>query len=119
MTLNSAEWFSNQAVLAVTIDAQSVFNEVGALGWLTNSIFVALIVVGLILFMARAATKDVKLVPSGMREVDEAAVCSDLLCRTRRRGCAASRRTAVEQTHAEECGRRTGGVRQATAAAFT
>ena len=66
MTLNSAEWFSNQAVLAVTIDAQSVFNEVGALGWLTNSI-----VVGLILFMARAATKDVKLVPSGMQNFFE------------------------------------------------
>jgi F-type H+-transporting ATPase subunit a len=42
--------------------------------WLTNSIFVSLIVVAIVLFFARKATKDVKLVPDGPQNAFEAVV---------------------------------------------
>ncbi len=46
----------------------------GGLDWLTNSIFVALIVVAIVLFFARRATKNVKLVPDGPQNSFEAIV---------------------------------------------
>lgn len=60
--------FSFQPVLAVDMQATSLFEE---LGWLTNSIFVALIVTGLILWFVRKATKNIKRVPSGMQNFVE------------------------------------------------
>ncbi len=42
--------------------------------WLTNSIFVSLIVVAVVLFFARKATRDVKLVPEGPQNAFEAVV---------------------------------------------
>lgn len=44
----------------------------GGLDWLTNSILVALIVVGIVLWFARRATKNVKLVPDGPQNTFEA-----------------------------------------------
>lgn len=46
----------------------------GAFEWLTNSILVSLVVVGIVLFFARRATKNVKLVPDGPQNTFEAVV---------------------------------------------
>lgn len=46
----------------------------GGIDWLTNSILVALIVVGIVLFFARRATKDVKLIPEGPQNSFEAII---------------------------------------------
>lgn len=46
----------------------------GGLDWLTNSILVALLVVGIVLWFARRATRDVKLVPDGPQNAFEAIV---------------------------------------------
>jgi F-type H+-transporting ATPase subunit a len=42
------------------------------LDWLTNSIFVSLLVVGIILFFSRRATREIKLVPDGPQNAFEA-----------------------------------------------
>lgn len=46
----------------------------GDVEWLTNSILVSFIVVGIVIFFARRATKDVKLVPDGPQNAFEAIV---------------------------------------------
>lgn len=46
----------------------------GGLDWLTNSILVALLVVGIVLWFARRACRDVKLVPDGPQNAFEAIV---------------------------------------------
>lgn len=58
-------------LLAVSVQAQPFFDEAGALGWLTNSIFVAIVVVGLILGVTYRATRKMQLVPSGMQNFVE------------------------------------------------
>jgi F-type H+-transporting ATPase subunit a len=61
-------------LLAVAINAESYFNDEGALGWFTNSIFVAGIVVALILFMALKSTRKMTFVPHGMQNFFEMVV---------------------------------------------
>lgn len=46
----------------------------GEIDWLTNSVLVALLVVGIVLFFARRATKNIKLVPDGPQNAFEAIV---------------------------------------------
>lgn len=62
-------FFSFQSLLAaVPMTAEPL---VKGLGWLTNSIFVAAIVLVLILFFCRKATKNVKDIPSGIQNFVE------------------------------------------------
>lgn len=48
------------------------FGQIGEAEWLTNSILVAAIVVGVVCFFARRATRDVKIVPDGPQNAFEA-----------------------------------------------
>ncbi|MBE2180998.1 MAG: F0F1 ATP synthase subunit A [Chthoniobacterales bacterium] len=48
------------------------FGQIGEAEWLTNSILVAAIVVGVVWFFARRATRDIKLVPDGPQNAFEA-----------------------------------------------
>lgn len=60
---------------AIPLNAQSVFEEFSQepfLEWLTNSVLVAAIVVGIILVFARAATRHLELVPRGTQNLFEA-----------------------------------------------
>lgn len=52
----------DSTLLAVTVQAQEF-----AFGWLTNSILVAAIVVGLLTLLAQAAMRRPKLIPSGLQ----------------------------------------------------
>ncbi|HUF63927.1 MAG TPA: F0F1 ATP synthase subunit A [Verrucomicrobiales bacterium] len=55
----------------VPIYAESLFEDVPWLAWLTNSIFVALLVVLILVTAVRAATKRLRLVPAGIQNVVE------------------------------------------------
>lgn len=52
---------------AVTPDAPELFPQVGWLAWMTNSVFVALVVALLIILATRKATTNMKLVPTGFQ----------------------------------------------------
>ena len=69
MQLNAGDSIlSIQPFLALEMQAKPFIES---LGWLTNSIFVAVIVTLLILWFVRKATKNVKRVPSGMQNFVE------------------------------------------------
>lgn len=63
---------------ALTLNAPSVFGEehlnIGYLEWLSNSIFVSFIVVGLVLYWARASTIRLEIVPGQTQNLFEAIV---------------------------------------------
>ena len=63
--------FSFPIAAAIPLYADKFFL---AADWLTNSIFVSLLVMGIVLLFARRATKEVKLVPDGPQNRFEAIV---------------------------------------------
>ena len=63
--------FSFPIAAAIPLYADRFLLEVD---WLTNSIFVSLLVMGIVLLFARRATKEVKLVPDGPQNRFEAIV---------------------------------------------
>jgi F-type H+-transporting ATPase subunit a len=65
----------------IPLNAQSIWGDVsfehlrvGYLEWLTNSVFVAAIVVGVVVFLARQATRRMQLVPDGSQNLFEVIV---------------------------------------------
>lgn len=67
------------AILAssIPLSAQSAFEQFGGepfLEWLTNSLLVAAIVVAIIVFITRAATKNIQVVPAGSQNLLEAVI---------------------------------------------
>ncbi len=66
-----------QLAAAIPLNAQSVWAEMAMvpfLEWLTNSVLVSAIVVGVIVLLSRAATKRMEVIPSGTQNVFEAVI---------------------------------------------
>ena len=66
--------FPSLPLAAVTPDAPSLLPQVGWLAWLTNSVFVAVVVAFIIIYATRRATARMQLIPGGFQNGFEAVV---------------------------------------------